>query len=146
MEPLWSGVTLEPLISKNQGGRLDRQTIEKLGGREGYRVKRIDRLEDDRRTVRIYLKPSAPALRQVHETIVGWVRDLPLTALQLRRVRCVQRGGPRLDKLSWLGRCGGSPIGWPRRHPSCLSPARSWPWPASSSWAGIRSRRWMKPR
>ena len=86
MEPLRPGVTLDPLVSKNQGARLDRQTIEKLGGREGYRVERIDRLEDDSRTVRIYLKPSARALLQVHETSVRRVRDLPLMALQLRRL------------------------------------------------------------
>ena len=49
-------------------------------------MERIDRLEDDSRTVRIYLKPSARALLQVHETTVRRMRDLPLMALQLRRL------------------------------------------------------------
>jgi transposase len=98
---------------------LDRKTIEKLGGWEGYRVERIAWPEGDSRTVTIYLKPSARTMycqhcghrcRQVHETTVRRVRDLPLMALQVRlvvprrRVWCDQCGGPRLEKLSWLGR------------------------------------------
>lgn len=98
---------------------LDRKTIEKLGGWEGYRVQRIAWPEDESRIVTIYLKPSARTMycehcgsrcRQVHETNVRRVRDLPLLALQVRlvvprrRVWCEQCGGPRLEKLSWLGR------------------------------------------
>lgn len=98
---------------------LDRRTIEKLGGWEGYRVERIAWPEGDSRTVTIYLKPSAHTMycehcgtrcRQVHETTVRRVRDLPLMALQVRlmvprrRVWCEQCGGPRLERLSWLGR------------------------------------------
>jgi transposase len=98
---------------------LDRKTIEKLGGWEGYRVERIGWPEEGSRTVTIYLKPSARTMycqhcgsrcRQVHETTVRRVRDLPLMALQVRlvvprrRVWCDQCGGPRLEKLNWLGR------------------------------------------
>lgn len=98
---------------------LDRKTIEKLGGWEGYRVERIGWPEADSRIVTIYLKPSARTMycehcgsrcRHVHETSVRRVRDLPLMALQVRlvvprrRVWCEQCAGPRLEKLSWLGR------------------------------------------
>lgn len=98
---------------------LDRKTIGKLGGWEGYRVERIGWPQGDSRTVTIYLKPSARTMhcqhcgsrcRQVHETSVRRVRDLPLMALQVRlvvprrRVWCGRCGGPRLEKLSWLGR------------------------------------------
>jgi len=98
---------------------LDRKTIEKLGGWEGYRVERLAWPEDDSRTVTIYLKPSARTMhcehcgsrcRQVHETTVRRVRDLPMMAFRValvvprRRVWCDQCGGPRLERLSWLGR------------------------------------------
>ena len=98
---------------------LDRKTIGKLGGWEGYRVERVVWPEDGSRTVTIHLKPSARTMyceqcgsrcRQVHETTVRRVRDLPMMALQVRlvvprrRVWCEQCGGPRLEKLSWLGR------------------------------------------
>ncbi|MCD9045769.1 ISL3 family transposase, partial [Luteimonas sp. MHLX1A] len=98
---------------------LDRKTIEKLGGWEGYRVERIAWPEGDSRIVTIYLKPSSRTMycvhcgsrcRQVHETTVRRVRDLPLLAFRValvvprRRVWCDQCGGPRLEKLSWLGR------------------------------------------
>ncbi len=98
---------------------LDRKTIERLGGWEGYRVERIVWPEGESRTVTIYLKPSGRTMyceqcgsrcRQVHETTVRRVRDLPLMALQVRlmvprrRVWCEQCGGPRLEKLAWLGR------------------------------------------
>ena len=97
----------------------DRKTIEKLGGWEGYRVERIEWPQGESRTVTIHLKPSSRAMycahcgsrcRQVHETTVRRVRDLPLMAFRVvlavprRRVWCVQCGGPRLEKLSWLGR------------------------------------------
>lgn len=93
--------------------------IAKLGGWEGYRVERIAWPEGGSRTVTIHLKPSARTMycqhcgsrcRQVHETTLRRVRDLPLMALQVRlvvprrRVWCEQCGGPRLEKLSWLGR------------------------------------------
>jgi transposase len=98
---------------------LDRKTIEALGGWTGYRVERVAWPEGDSRTVMIHLKPSAKTMhcehcgsrcRQVHETTMRRVRDLPLFALRVvlvvprRRVWCERCGGPRLEKLSWLGR------------------------------------------
>ena len=98
---------------------LDRKTIEKLGGWEGYRVERIAWPEGDSRTVTVYLKPSARTMycahcgsrcRQVHDSTTRRVRDLPLMAFRVvlvvprRRVWCARCGGPRLEKLSWLGR------------------------------------------
>ncbi|EWM50165.1 helix-turn-helix domain of transposase ISL3 family protein [Bordetella holmesii 41130] len=84
---------------------LDRKTIERLGGWEGYRVERVVWPEGESRTVTIYLKPSARTMhcehcgnrcRQVHETTTRRVRDLPLMALRVtlvvprRRVWCEQ--------------------------------------------------------
>ncbi|WP_160170988.1 transposase family protein, partial [Bordetella holmesii] len=98
---------------------LDRKTIERLDGWEGYRVERVVWPEGESRTVTIYLKPSARTMhcehcgnrcRQVHETTTRRVRDLPLMALRVtlvvprRRVWCEQCGGPHLERLSWLGR------------------------------------------
>jgi transposase len=98
---------------------LDRKTIEALGGWKGYRVERVVWPEGDSRTVMIHLKPSAKTMhcehcgsrcRQVHETTIRRVRDLPLFALRVvlvvprRRVWCEHCGGPRLEQLSWLGR------------------------------------------
>lgn len=98
---------------------LDRKTLEKLGDWSGYRVSRVAWPEDDSRTVTIHLKPLARTMccehcgnrcGQVHETTVRRVRDLPLMALRVvllvprRRVWCHHCGGPRLEKLSWLGR------------------------------------------
>ena len=101
------------------GVMLDRKTIEKLGGWEGYRVERIAWPEGDSRTVTVYLKPSARTMycahcgsrcRQVHDSTTRRVRDLPLMAFRVvlvvprRRVWCARCGGPRLEKLSWLGK------------------------------------------
>ena len=53
---------------------LDRKTIEKLDGREGYRVERVAWPEDDSRTVTIYLKPSARSMYCEHcDTPKPWV-------------------------------------------------------------------------
>lgn len=98
---------------------LDRKTIETLGGWAGYRVERVEWPEDGGRTVLLYLKPTARVMhcehcgarcRQIHETTRRRVRDLPLFDFRVvlvvprRRVWCEQCGGPRLEKLSWLGR------------------------------------------
>ncbi|AKK23963.1 ISL3 family transposase [Pandoraea oxalativorans] len=71
------------------------------------------------RTLSIYLKPTAKVMlceqcgarcRQVHETTVRRVRDLPLFEYRVvlhvprRRLLCEQCGGPRLERLTWLGR------------------------------------------
>jgi len=98
---------------------LDRKLLESLGGWEGYRVDRVVWPEGDGRTVSLYLKPTAKVMhceqcgarcRQVHETTVRRVRDLPLFEYRVvlhvprRRLWCEQCGGPRLERLSWLGR------------------------------------------
>ncbi|EXX96382.1 putative transposase [Bordetella holmesii 1058] len=51
------------------GIMLDRKTIERLGGWEGYRVERVVWPEGESRTVTIYLKPSAAndALRALRQ-------------------------------------------------------------------------------
>lgn len=63
---------------------LDRKTIEKLGGWEGYRVERIGWPEGQSRTVSINLKSSARTLcceqcgtrcHQLDETAVRRARD-----------------------------------------------------------------------
>src|SRR5690606_16231335 len=70
----------------------DRKTSEKLGGWEGYRVERIEWPQGESRTVTIHLTPSSRAMscahcgsrcRQVHETTVRRVRDLPLMAFRV---------------------------------------------------------------
>lgn len=76
MEPWLSAVTLERWFPGFKGQvMLDRKTIKKLGGWEGYRVDRIGWPEGDSRTVTVYLKPSARTMycqhcgsryRQVH--------------------------------------------------------------------------------
>jgi len=98
---------------------LDRKLLESLGGWDGYRVDRVVWPEGDGRTVSLYLKPTAKVMyceqcgarcRQVHETTVRRVRDLPLFEYRVvlhvprRRLWCEQCGGPRLERLSWLGR------------------------------------------
>ncbi|HET6553852.1 MAG TPA: ISL3 family transposase [Dyella sp.] len=98
---------------------LDRKTIEALGGWEGYRLERVVWPEGSSRTVSLYLKPKARVMhcahcgarcKQIHETTVRRVRDLPFFEFRVvlhvprRRVWCERCGGPRLEKLSWLGR------------------------------------------
>lgn len=66
-----------------------------------------------------YLKPVGKVMRceqcgarctQIHETTVRRVRDLPLFEYRVvlhvprRRVWCDRCGGPRLERLDWLGR------------------------------------------
>ncbi len=98
---------------------LDRKLLQTLGGWEGYRLQRVVWPEGDSRTLSLYLKPTARAMhcqqcgarcRQVHETTARRVRDLPLFEYRVvlhvprRRLWCDQCGGPRLERLSWLGR------------------------------------------
>jgi len=98
---------------------LDRKLLESLGGWEGYRVERVVWPEGSSRTLSIYLKPTAKVMhceqcgarcRQVHETTIRRVRDLPLFEYRVvlhmprRRLWCEQCGGPRLERLAWLGR------------------------------------------
>ena len=74
---------------------LDRKMIAALGGWEGYRVQRIVWPSDGSRTVTIHLVPTARRMhceqcgsrcRQVHETSLRRVRELPLMALQVTLV------------------------------------------------------------
>lgn len=98
---------------------LDRKLLESLGGWQGYGVERVEWPEGTGRTLSIYLKPTAKVMlcqqcgarcRQVHETTVRRVRDLPLFEYRVvlhvprRRLWCEQCGGPRLERLAWLGR------------------------------------------
>lgn len=98
---------------------LDRKLLESLGGWQGYRVERVAWPEGSSRTLSIYLKPTAKAMqceqcgarcRQVHETTIRRVRDLPLFEYRVvlhvprRRLWCDQCDGPRLERLAWLGR------------------------------------------
>lgn len=98
---------------------LDRETLEALGGWEGYRIKRVGWPEGPSRTLSLFLEPATSVMHceqcgaqcgQVHETTVRRVRDLPLFDYRVvlhvprRRVWCERCGGPRLEKLTWLGR------------------------------------------
>ena len=74
---------------------LDRKMIAALGGWEGYRVQRIVWPSDGSRTVTIHLVPTARRMhceqcgsrcRQVHETSLRRVRELPLMAFQVTLV------------------------------------------------------------
>ena len=98
---------------------LDRKTLQALGCWDGYKLDRVVWPEGESRTVALYLKPVSKVMyceecgskcRQVHETVVRRVRDLPLFEYRVvlhvprRRVWCDQCGGPRLERLEWLGR------------------------------------------
>lgn len=98
---------------------LDRKTLEAIGGWKGYRVEKVEWPGEASRTLAVYLKPTAKAMRcaqcgrrcdQVHDTTVRRVRDLPLFQFRVvlhvprRRVWCQHCNGPRLEQLDWLGR------------------------------------------
>jgi transposase len=98
---------------------LDRRTIERLGGWEGYRLKEVIWPDRPDGTVELHLEPRRKVMvcdgcgrrtRQVHETVRRRVRDLPMFEFRVvlvvprRRVWCDHCGGPRLERLSWLSR------------------------------------------
>ncbi|EFK95158.1 transposase, IS204/IS1001/IS1096/IS1165 family protein [sediment metagenome] len=98
---------------------LDRKLLEQLGGWEGYSVQRVEWPQGQSRTLAVHLKAENRKMHceqcgalctQVHETTTRRVRDLPLFEYRVvlhvprRRVWCEGCGGPRLEKLSWLGR------------------------------------------
>ncbi|PAK04127.1 transposase family protein, partial [Burkholderia ubonensis] len=98
---------------------LDRKALQALGCWTGYRLERVEWPEGEGRTLSLYLKPVSKAMyceqcgarcQQIHETTVRRVRDLPLFEYRVvlhvprRRVWCERCGGPRLEKLAWLGR------------------------------------------
>ena len=90
-----------------------------LGGWEGYRVCRVERFEGVVCEIWIWLEPRGDvrpvcggcgeAVTAVHEVVMRRIRDLPIldarTWLEVprRRVHC-PRCGPKLERLSWLGR------------------------------------------
>ena len=97
----------------------DHELLQALGGWEGYELDRVQWPEPPSQTVSIYLKAAAGVMncqqcgtpsRQVHETVVRRVRDLPLFQYRVvlhvprRRLWCDRCAGPRLERLSWLGR------------------------------------------
>lgn len=98
---------------------LDRKTLQALGCWTGYKLDRVVLPEGDSRTLSLYLKATSKVMycqecgakcKQVHETVVRRVRDLPLFDYRVvlhvprRRLWCDQCGGPRLERLDWLGR------------------------------------------
>lgn len=98
---------------------LDRKTLQSLGCWKGYQLDRVEWPEAEGRTLSLYLRPVSKVMhceqcgercRQVHETTVRRVRDLPLFEYRVvlhvprRRVLCERCGGPRLERLDWLGR------------------------------------------
>lgn len=98
---------------------LDRKALQALGCWTGYRLERVEWPEGESRTLSLYLKPVSKVMhceqcgarcQQIHETTVRRVRDLPLFEYRVvlhvprRRVWCERCGGPRLEKLAWLGR------------------------------------------
>jgi len=90
-----------------------------LGGWEGYRVSGVERVEGADPEIWISLEPlsgARPACEgcggmatALHEVTVRRVRDLPILEARTwlwvprRRVLC-PRCGPKLERLSWLGR------------------------------------------
>lgn len=100
---------------------LDRKTVEKLGGWDGYRVVQVEYRPGEgwqgRGKVVIRLAPGRKTMccarcgarsRQVHETVERRVRDLPLfdwdvvLIVPRRRLWCEHCGGPQLEALDWL--------------------------------------------
>ena len=97
----------------------DHELLQTLGGWEGYELDRVQWPEPPSQTVSIYLKARAGVMycqrcgtpsRQVHETTMRRVRDLPLFQYRVvlhvprRRLWCDRCDGPQLEKLGWLGR------------------------------------------
>ncbi|AJK44765.1 ISL3 family transposase [Burkholderia plantarii] len=98
---------------------LDRKALQALGCWTGYRLERVEWPQGEGRTLALYLKPVGKVMlceqcgarcSQIHETSIRRVRDLPLFEYRVvlhvprRRVWCDHCGGPRLEKLDWLGR------------------------------------------
>lgn len=98
---------------------LDRKALQALGCWTGYRLERVEWPRDGDQTLSLYLKPVSKVMvceqcgkrcQQVHETTERRVRDLPLFEYRVvlhvprRRVWCEHCGGPRLERLDWLGR------------------------------------------
>lgn len=98
---------------------LNNKLLEKLGGWEGYRLKKAVWPDGESSTLYLHLEPSRKRLtcercgkasQQLHDTTSRRVRDLPLfehrvvLVVPRRRLWCKHCDGPQLEKLSWLGR------------------------------------------
>lgn len=98
---------------------LDRKTLQALGCWTGYRLASVQWPQGDSRTLSLHLKAVGKVIhcqhcgsrcQQIHETTIRRVRDLPLFEYRVvlhvprRRVWCDRCGGPRLERLDWLGR------------------------------------------
>lgn len=98
---------------------LDLKTLQSLGCWAGYKLQRVELVQGDSRTLRLHLQAVGKLMLcqqcgarcdRLHETTVRRVRDLPLFDYRVvlhvprRRLWCDQCGGPRLERLDWLGR------------------------------------------
>ncbi|WP_416401596.1 ISL3 family transposase [Alicycliphilus denitrificans] len=98
---------------------LDRKTLQSLGCWTGYKLDRVEWPREESHTLNLHLKAVGKVMycqqcgtrcQRVHETTVRRVRDLPLFDYRVvlhvprRRLWCDHCGGPRLEKLDWLGR------------------------------------------
>jgi transposase len=98
---------------------LDRKTLQRLGSWEGYRLERAVWPDEPQGTLELHLKPTRKWMRcercgrrgrQVHDTSIRRVRDLPIfehrvvLVVPRRRMWCEHCGGPQLERLNWLGR------------------------------------------
>ncbi|HNG82856.1 MAG TPA: ISL3 family transposase [Nitrospira sp.] len=98
---------------------LDHKTLQSLGCWTGYKLERTQWPQGDSLTLTLHLKAVGKVMHcqqcgarcdRLHETTVRRVRDLPLFEYRVvlhvprRRVWCDRCGGPRLEKLDWLGR------------------------------------------
>ena len=98
---------------------LDKKTLQKLGGWEGYRLDRAVWPDSPGGTLELHLKPSRKWMvcercghksQQVHDCSTRRVRDLPIFQYRVvlvvprRRLWCERCEGPQLEKLSWLSR------------------------------------------
>ncbi len=84
-----------------------------------YQPEQVEWVQDEGPTLSVHLKPISKVMHcgqcgsrctQVHETTMRRVRDLPCNGYPVvlhvprRRVWCERCGGPRLERLPWLGR------------------------------------------
>lgn len=128
---------------------LDRKTPQALGCWDGYKLDRVEWPEGDSRMLALYLKPVSKVMyceecgskrRQVHETVVRRVRDLPL--LEYRIVLHVPRRRKWCDQGE--ARDSNGSTGWDAT--SASQPG--WRRPVGSGCVAARRKRWrlLRPR